>query len=154
MVARALGLITTVRSMGNATGVEVLNYHKTITPDIMFYADASPRPNVWTEPRKFLVKTFPLIVHEKRRAVFTLASSIFLHMEEEQLAIELTQRALSADNISDRRRVAREEDAQNCQNQYCRKTVAHNFAMRLRDASYNFSRDLGQCWQVYVGYYN
>lgn len=86
--------------------------------------------------------------------MFTLGRSIFSEAEKEKIALKIGELVFSAGNVSDRHSVGTSEIAQSSRNQYGEEKVAHNVAMRRKDAEQKFSGDLGQCWQDYIDDYD
>lgn len=159
MSPRARGLIMTIRSLENLTGPNLLaELHDILTPEMVFHADIAPWPNIWSEMRKFLAqRQVNLIVHERRRAVYTLANSIFPDENETRIALEMAHNLLSTGQNRETRAPSDQQthhhNADMTYGSYMKEKAAHNVAMRLKDYEQKFSGDLGQCWQDFVDNY-
>lgn len=136
MSHRARGLVMSVSSVTDTAGTELLSELQDIlTPEILFHQVVSPWPNIWTELRKFLAQRFVLLfVHERHRAVLTLAINIFADAEEKKLALDKAQLDLSAGNVSSQQQQPQVEDEKRGnRDYYVKEKVAHSVFLHMKD---------------------
>lgn len=109
--------------------------------------------------RKFLAqRRVTLNVHMRRRAVYTLANSLFTEENETRTALEMAHDILSNGNTriqphTAHGRATRTQRDEYQYESYCREKVAHNNEMRLKNSKQKFSGDLGQCWKNFFDEY-
>lgn len=91
------GLVLSIRYVGDRTGTKLKEYvYETFTPEMIFHPNISAFANVWNELRRFLAaRNVTMHVHERHRAVYYLALSIFDDDAKMTKAMNLAKRALS-----------------------------------------------------------
>lgn len=138
MSESARGLIMVIRSFGNlAVNQRKDEMEDTLSPGLVFHPEIAPWPNIWSELRKCLAqRQFPLMVHERRRAVSTLANSIFSDLYENSRALDLEHKALNSGQTR-----TQYSDSHRNENATTGR-MAYKISMRMKDEEKNFSGDI------------
>lgn len=150
------GFVISMRSIDPTLRGEALREHvaEMFPPARLFGKEIADMPSVWPELRSFLdLRGATLQPHSSRRIILTLAHGLYHEAEDRSAAIEIAN-AIIASGRRMRQNVPSDIETESVQPStatgvgefVAEERVAHNVAMRLKDADKKFSGDLGECW--------
>lgn len=98
--------------------------------------------------------------HSSQKIILTLSHGLYHEAENRSAAIEIANAIISCGRRL-RQNVSNDIETESVQHStatgvgeiVAKECVAHNVAMRLKDADKHFSEDLGECWMDHVDEY-
>lgn len=147
MIDTEKGIVMILRAVTENVGEDLQEkIAELLLPEKLFNKRTAPYLVLWVELKKFLTyREAQICVYQRRRAVLTIANTIYVDEEDNKVVLALVKRIVFGSIYREGTNFAVTKATQGDGSEYFtardhenKETTAHKIAMRLKDSKQNF----------------